>query len=414
MSGSGSPANQARRLASALRPSRESYDCVVLRSIAARSASNGTGSRNLGIERGFLLVDRGRKSSIWRLYLALLCAALMSGCHGPKVASGPAIAFTKVPPAAQGGRERVDTISGRVSGARPGQGIVIYARSGPWWVQPWPDKSFIPIQADSTWSTPTHLGFEYAALLVDPGYHPPPTLDITPAAGGAVAAVETAKGTGTIQKAPTKPLKFSGYDWAVRTIASDRGGLNSLYSGDNAWTEPGGALHLRIRKDGERWSCAEVVLTQSLGYGTYIWTLRDATHLEPAAVLSFNTFDDWGGEQHFRELDVELSRWGDAANQYNAQYAIQPFYIPGNLARFSVPTGTLTYVMHWEPGRASFKTVRGSSISGAPVVSEHVFTSQVPTPGQEHAQMLFYVVGSANSPMRSGNEVIVEKFQYLP
>ena len=83
-------------------------------------------------------------------------------------------------PAAQGGRERVDEIAGRVSGARPGQQIVVYARSGPWWVQPWPDKPFIPIKADGTWSTPTHLGFEYAALLVDPGYHPPPTIDTAP------------------------------------------------------------------------------------------------------------------------------------------------------------------------------------------------------------------------------------------
>jgi hypothetical protein len=359
-------------------------------------------------------VDRGRKSIIWRLHPVLLCAALTSGCHAPKVASGPAIAFTRVPPAAQGGRERVDTISGRVSGARPGQRIVIYARSGPWWVQPWPDKPFIPIQADSTWSTPTHLGFEYAALLVDPAFHPPPTLDVAPMPGGAVVAEAAVKGTGAVQNAPTKALKFSGYDWGVRTIAGDRGGLNNLYSADNAWTEPDGALHLRIKKSGDRWSCAEVVLNQSLGYGTYIWTVRDAAHLEPAAILSFNTFDDWGGEQHFRELDVELGRWGDAANKNNAQFAIQPFYAPGNLFRFSVPEGRLTYVMHWEPGRASFKTVRGSSVSGAPVITDHVFTSQVPTPGQEQAQMLFYVVGSANSPLQHENEVVVDKFEYLP
>jgi hypothetical protein len=359
-------------------------------------------------------VDRGRKSIIRRLHPVLLCAALTSGCHAPKVASGPAIAFTRVPPAAQGGRERVDTISGRVSGARPGQRIVIYARSGPWWVQPWPDKPFIPIQADSTWSTPTHLGFEYAALLVDPAFHPPPTLDVAPMPGGAVAAEAAVKGTGAVQNAPTKALKFSGYDWGIRTIAGDRGGLNNLYSADNAWTEPDGALHLRIKKSGDRWSCAEVVLNQSLGYGTYIWTVRDAAHLEPAAILSFNTFDDWGGEQHFRELDVELGRWGDAANKNNAQFAIQPFYAPGNLFRFSVPEGRLTYVMHWEPGRASFKTVRGSSVSGAPVITDHVFTSQVPTPGQEQAQMLFYVVGSANSPLQHENEVVVDKFEYLP
>ncbi len=352
---------------------------------------------------------------VWLLSLVLLVAALLGGCRARDSQQKPEVAFTNIPPAAQGGRERVAVIAGRVSGARPDQQIVVYARSGPWWVQPWPDKPFIPIKTDGTWSTPTHLGFEYAALLVDPGYHPPPTMDTAPVAGGSIVAVQMVKGIGDIQVAPTKPLKFSGYDWNIRTIAGDRGGLNNLYDADNAWTDSSGALHLRMKKRDGRWSCAEAELSQSLGYGTYIMVVRDVTHLEPAAVLSLNTFDDWGGDQHFRELDTEMSRWGDADNKNNAQYGVQPFYSPGNLAPFTVPVGTLTHVMHWESGRASFKTLRGSSVSpGAPVVSEHVFTSQVPTPGQEKFQLLFYVVESQKYPLQKENEVVIEKFEYLP
>src|ERR1700744_842642 len=143
------------------------------------------------------------------LHLLLLCAAFLSGCRAQAPPRDPVVEFTKIPPAAQGGRERVDQVAGHVTGARPGQQIVVYARSGPWWVQPWPDKPFISINADSTWSTPTHLGFEYAALLVEPGFRPPPTVDTAPAAGGHVIAVTIAKGIGTAQLAPTKPLKFS-------------------------------------------------------------------------------------------------------------------------------------------------------------------------------------------------------------
>jgi hypothetical protein len=349
------------------------------------------------------------------LFAALASAVLISGCHAQPTLHDPVVEFTRIPPAAQGGRERVDVISGRVTNARPGQQIVVYARSGPWWVQPWPDTPFIPIKADSTWSSSTHLGFEYAALLVNPGYHPPPTMDTAPTAGGSVVTVETVKGVGTVQLAPTKPLKFSGYDWNVRTIAGDRGGLNNLYSPDNAWTDESGALHLLMKKRSGRWSCAEVELSRSLGYGTYIFVVRDVTHLEPAAVLSLNTFDDWGGDQNFRELDVEMSRWGAPDNKHNAQFGIQPFYIPGNLAPFTLPEGTMTHTMHWEPGRASFKTVRGSSVHpGAPVISEHVFTSRVPSPGQEKIQLLFYVVASVKSPLQKENEVVIEKFEYLP
>jgi len=184
----------------------------------------------------------------WRLHLLLLCVALLSGCRAQTPSHEPVVEFTKIPPAAQGGRERVDEVAGRVSGARPGQQIVVYARSGPWWVQPWPDKPFIPIKPDGTWSSPTHLGFEYAALLVDPEFHPPPTIDSAPMRGGSVVAVEMVKGTGAVQIAPTKPLKFSGYDWDIRTIAGDRGGLNNLYDADNAWTDNTGALHLRMKK----------------------------------------------------------------------------------------------------------------------------------------------------------------------
>jgi hypothetical protein len=48
------------------------------------------------------------------------------------------------------------------------------------------------------------------------------------------------------------------------------------------------------------------------------------------------------------------------------------------------------------------------------VVSEHVFTSGVPSPDQEKLQFLFYVIPSDKSPMQNDSEVVVEKFEYLP
>src|SRR6266576_4015785 len=45
------------------------------------------------------------------------------GCPSQKRSVGPSIEFTKIPPAAQGGRERTDTIAGRVRNARPKQQI---------------------------------------------------------------------------------------------------------------------------------------------------------------------------------------------------------------------------------------------------------------------------------------------------
>src|ERR1700759_4514418 len=224
-----------------------------------------------------------------RSLLIVFCLGLTS-CQSHKADSGASIEFTHIPPAAEGGRERVDTISGRVRNAGPKQQIVIYAHAGSWWVQPWPDHAFIPIKADSTWSTETHLGFEYAALVVDPDYNPPPVTDNVPTQGGSVSLVTIVKGAGPLQLNPTGSLKFSGYDWGVRMIASVKGGTNHLYDPENAWADASGGLHMQIKKKSDRWSCAEIFLNRSLGYGTYSVTVRDTSHLEPAAVFSMFNF----------------------------------------------------------------------------------------------------------------------------
>jgi len=64
---------------------------------------------------------------------------------------------------------------------------------------------------------------------------------------------------------------------------------------------------MRITKKSGRWSCAEIFLNRSLGYGTYSVTVRDTSQLEPAAVFSMFTFDEGSSEQHFREMDVEVA-----------------------------------------------------------------------------------------------------------
>jgi signal transduction histidine kinase len=126
--------------------------------------------------------------------LLLGFCVLIAGCGVQKTSLGPSIEFTKVPLAGHGGPDRLDTIEGRVIRARPGQQIVLFARWGPWWVQPLADQPFTKIQPDSNWSSPTHFGTEYAALLVDPGYRPRSTMDALPSEGAGVIVVAITKG----------------------------------------------------------------------------------------------------------------------------------------------------------------------------------------------------------------------------
>lgn len=130
-----------------------------------------------------------------RALLVLICLLPLGGCSRRQTDAGPSIQFIKIPQAEQGGRPVLEAIEGSVAGARPGQRIVLYARSGAWYVQPWADQPFTDIQSDSKWSNSTHLGTEYAALLVEPEYSPPAVTDLLPTRGGAVVAVTSTPGT---------------------------------------------------------------------------------------------------------------------------------------------------------------------------------------------------------------------------
>ncbi len=118
----------------------------------------------------------------------------MSDCRSRQTDVTPTIEFGKIPLLDEGGMAKIAVIEGRVTGARPGQQIVLYARSGAWYVQPFTDQPFTKIQPDSTWKNTTHLGTEYAALLVKPGYLPPSSVDVLPDKSASIVAVATAQG----------------------------------------------------------------------------------------------------------------------------------------------------------------------------------------------------------------------------
>src|SRR5262249_7758933 len=156
-----------------------------------------------------------------------------------------------------------------------------------------------------------------------------------------------------------KIIQFSGYEWKVRTEPSSRGGWMNEFDGENAWTDEKGFLHLRIAQNAGKWTCAEVSLRRSLGYGTYRFIVQETAQVEPAAVVSFDTWDDLDAGQNHRAMDIEITRWGDPANK-NLQFVVQPYSVPANVARFLIPAGELTNTLHWEAGRAEFKTFRGT------------------------------------------------------
>ena len=352
-----------------------------------------------------------------RLRLVATFATLWSvclsttACRARTERTDPIIEFTVVPPADNGGPEKVAPVAGRVRGAGANQRIVLFARSGGWWVQPYRSQPFTAIQPDATWKNTIHLGTEYAALLVAQDYRPPATTESLPAPGGAILAVASAKGSGSWVPPTPKTLAFSGYNWNVVQTRIDRHGPNDC-DARNAWVDAQGHLHLQLAQHDGRWTSAALILDRPLGYGTYAFTVRETSNLDPAAALSMYTWDD-RSEQAHRELNISISTWGNPRNK-NAQYVLQFEDVADNVFRFTAPAGRLTHGFRWEPGKASFTTVRGGDVAGSPTLAHRQFIVGVPAPATATTRLCLISVNESPHPPAATVEVVVEKFVFLP
>src|SRR5271155_5433733 len=331
----------------------------------------------------------------------LLVYFVLTGCHSSSRNSAPTVAFSKVAAAYQEDPYKADIFErdyktgiaeGRATGARAGQRIVLYAKTdGRWGVCRQSGQPFTNIETDGRWKASVHLGIQYAALLVDPTYNPPEQTESLPIIGNGVVAVAVVNGEGPAPVHPSpKILNFSGYAWTTSTGPIFRAGSRNFFDPANVWTDERGALHLRISGSAGKWTAAELKLKRSLGYGTYRFQVRDVSHLEPSALLTLITWDGVGTESNRRELDVELGLWGYLDNT-NVHYVVQPYYVPANFVAFRAPPGAYTHSFRWEPGQVTFSTVAGSGNTGGRVINQHVFTSGVPSPGEESVRIDLYV-----------------------
>ena len=358
-------------------------------------------------------------------FSVLLVCFVLTGCHFSAKTSAPTVTFSKVPAADQESPYKTDMterdyktdiIEGHVTGARSRQRIVLYAMAdGRWGVCRQSGQQFTNIEKDGRWKASVHLGIRYAALLVDPTYNPPEQTESLPILGNGVVALAVVTGEGATPLLPSpKILNFSGYEWTTSTGPIFHAGSRNFFDPANVWTDERGALHLRISGSPGKWTAAELKLTRSLGYGTYRFQVRDISHVEPSAVLTLITWDGVGTESDRHELDVELGRWGHLDNT-NVNYVVQPYYIPANYVASRVPPGLYMHSFRWEPGKVTFSTVAGSgNTTGRPVINQHVFTSGVPSPDSESVRIALYVFQRGPIPLKNENEVVIDKFEYLP
>ena len=136
------------------------------------------------------------------LYSAGWVVALFSfnlALHAQEAGGGvkedkPIVTIAVVPPCDPGGPEILARIAGSVKGAQKGCRIVIFVHGDVWYVQPYTAAPYTEIDSAGKWSTVTHLGTEYAALLVCGDSRPlDKTVDL-PRKSGAVFAIARVAG----------------------------------------------------------------------------------------------------------------------------------------------------------------------------------------------------------------------------
>jgi hypothetical protein len=135
----------------------------------------------------------------------------------------------------------------------------------------------------------------------------------------------------------------------------------------------------------------------------------DLDGLDRNAVLGLFTWNDDPADNH-RELDVEFSRWGNAADPTNGQFVVQPYSTNGNLLRITQPSGVTSSTQSFTWGVSSV-----AFASSAATPSSWTYTGpDVPQPGGENARMNLWLSRGAAPSNGATVEVVITDFTFTP
>jgi hypothetical protein len=219
-------------------------------------------------------------------------------------------------------------------------------------------------------------------------------------------------------KQPPKPpepearsVSFAGRTWQVKAGRRLGPGPNDWSdSKDNVWVDDKGYLHLAVTRADRKCLCAEVVADKSLGYGEYRWVVSgDLPALDRWVVLGLFTY-----ETTLREIDFELSRWGDAKKP-NAQFVVQPYTAKDSTYRFDTATAKLlTASLLWEKGQVRGRCWEGEDTGKKPLADWTYTGSHIPPPGKERARANLWLFDGKPPASGERQEVVLHSFAFQP
>lgn len=230
----------------------------------------------------------------------------------------------------------------------------------------------------------------------------------------ALAAAQTSSNpAATSKNAPARRIRFSGFDWTVKSSNHAVGPGPNCFSdsSENVRIDDRGFLHLRISyRDGIWWS-AEVICDCSPGFGTYTFRIPAETihDFDANAVLGLFNWSDDSAFAH-REIDCELSTWGQKPNATgNSQFVVQPYDRPGHTSRFFLtPTDAPALLSYsWLPTRVLFNAVGGSGER----LHRFEYRGDMPAPGG-NPRINLWLLGGQEPQSGRDIDIVVEAFTF--
>lgn len=297
--------------------------------------------------------------------------------------------------------------------------VAVYTNVSGWWTKPTFAQPLTPIQSDGTWTTDITTGDsdEYAtniaAFLVPNGYSPPAM------SGGVVLPQElymNAVANTFAARLETRTIQFAGRTWTVKYSPILVGPGPNYFSDEESdvWVDEQGFLHMRIVKRNSQWYSTEVICQDIAQHGTYTLSLGSRVDLlDKNVVLGFFTWDTGSPQYHYREVDIEFSRWGEDTS-LNAQFVIQPWDVSGNRYRFALvlPGPESTHAFTWQPDQVQFES---RDENGALLQSWiYTETTNIPPAGAGNARINLWLLNGWAPSDGQEVEVVIRSFDFSP
>ncbi len=274
--------------------------------------------------------------------------------------------------------------------------VAAFLHTEGWWNKPTWGHPLTPILSNGIWSCNVNTGGgdisadAYAAFLVTNTYTPPLLAGATNFPDELYAA---ALATVITNRAP-RQLMFAGALWTVKAADVPVGPGPNYFSANtnDVFVDDAGRLHLRVVYRDGAWRCTEVISAFVPDYGMYLMTVTGRVDLlDQNVTFGFFTWDTAAPQFHYREIDIEVSRWGQTVNS-NAQFVVQPWDTPGNLYRYNMNLSADAVSTHgfiWGPAAVYYQSLHGRH-------------AQIPGPGAD--QIATWTYAGADVPPAGGGE----------